>query len=204
MTSNDPAATTPEPVRDLKTAPGGASCGVRDPYPALAPKGARASRSAADPGGPAAEREAGPGVPTTQGNDTTPTAAATIAPRRRRLRQSVPRLNRVCPRFSDSEWTAVRTAAETTELEPGGYAAAAVLATAASNNPTAAIADYRRGVQELMESNRQLAAIGNNLNQIAHYLNAGGQPAADLQQLLHRVDDAITTVDEAVTWLVRR
>ncbi|WP_307811537.1 MobC family plasmid mobilization relaxosome protein [Streptomyces fildesensis] len=116
----------------------------------------------------------------------------------------MPRLNRVCPRFSDSEWTAVRTAAETTELEPGGYAAAAVLATAASNNPTAAIADYRRGVQELMESNRQLAAIGNNLNQIAHYLNAGGQPAADLQQLLHRVDDAITTVDEAVTWLVRR
>ena len=69
---------------------------------------------------------------------------------------------------------------------------------------TAAVADYRRGVQELMESNRQLAAVGNNLNQVAHFLNAGGQPAADLRQLLHRIDTALAGVDDAVAWLVRR
>ncbi|WP_256098198.1 plasmid mobilization relaxosome protein MobC [Streptomyces sp. MnatMP-M17] len=59
-------------------------------------------------------------------------------------------------------------------------------------------------MQELMESNRQLAAVGNNLNQVAHYLNSGGRPAGDLRQLLHRVDMALAGVDDAVAWLVRR
>ena len=55
-----------------------------------------------------------------------------------------------------------------------------------------------------MESNRQLAAVGNNLNQVAHFLNAGGQSATDLQQLLRRIETALAGVDEAVGWLVRR
>ncbi|MFB8171446.1 plasmid mobilization relaxosome protein MobC, partial [Kitasatospora purpeofusca] len=67
-----------------------------------------------------------------------------------------------------------------------------------------AVADYRRGIQELMESNRQLGAIGNNLNQVAHFLNAGGQPAADLRYLLDRVEGSIGAVDDAVAWMVRR
>lgn len=55
-----------------------------------------------------------------------------------------------------------------------------------------------------MESNRQLAAVGNNLNQVAHFLNSGGQPASDLRQLLLHVDTALAGVDDAVAWLVRR
>ncbi|WP_328912485.1 MULTISPECIES: plasmid mobilization relaxosome protein MobC [unclassified Streptomyces] len=98
----------------------------------------------------------------------------------------------------------MQQAAATADLAPGGYAAAATLAAATSSNPSAAVADYRCGVQELMESNRQLAAVGNNLNQVAHFLNASGQPATDLRQLLHRIDAALSGVDDAVAWLVRR
>jgi hypothetical protein len=98
----------------------------------------------------------------------------------------------------------VQRAATTAGFAPGGYAAAATLAAAQAANPTAAVADYRRAVQELMESNRQLAAVGNNLNQVAHYLNAGGRPATDLPRLLHRIDTALTEVDDAIAWLVSR
>ncbi|MGF1425501.1 MobC family plasmid mobilization relaxosome protein [Kitasatospora sp. LaBMicrA B282] len=116
----------------------------------------------------------------------------------------MPRTNRVCPRFSDAEWTLLQRAADRAELAPGGYTAAAALAAAASTDPSAAVADYRRGIQELMESNRQLGAVGNNLNQLTHFLNAGGQPATDLRHLLHRIEASITAVDEAVAWMVRR
>ncbi|MEE1786937.1 MobC family plasmid mobilization relaxosome protein [Streptomyces sp. SP17BM10] len=132
------------------------------------------------------------------------TAEAVRAATRRRLRQSVPRTNRVCPRFSDTEWALLQRAAARAELAPGGYTAAAALAAAASADPNAAVADFRRGIQELMESNRQLGGIGNNLNQVAHFLNAGGQPAGDLRQLLRRVEASIDAVDQAVDWLVRR
>jgi hypothetical protein len=110
---------------------------------------------------------------------------------------------RVCPRFSEAEWDAVQAAAAQADLAPGSYTAAATLAAARSASPAAAVADYRRGIQELMESNRQLAAVGNNVNQIAHVLNAGGRPTADLWQLLRRVDAAIAAVDDAVARLVR-
>ncbi|MGW4812503.1 MobC family plasmid mobilization relaxosome protein [Kitasatospora cineracea] len=133
-----------------------------------------------------------------------PTAEAVRAATRRRLRQPVARTNRVCPRFSDPEWSLLQHAARQASLAPGGYAAAATLAAAASSDPNAAVADYRRGVQELMESNRQLGGIGNNLNQVAHFLNAGGQVAADLRQLLQRVEASIAAVDDAIAWMVRR
>ncbi|RKT19971.1 mobilization protein MobC [Streptomyces sp. 1114.5] len=135
---------------------------------------------------------------------TQPTAEAPSAATRRRLRQSVPRTNRICPRFSDPEWSLLQRAAARAQLTPGGYTAAAAVAAAASSDPSAAIADYRRGIQELMESNRQLGAVGNNLNQVAHFLNAGGQAGADLRLLLARVEASIDAVDDAVNWLVRR
>ncbi len=203
MNANDPEVITSGPHSDPKTAPGGASCRVSSAYPAPAPKGAGAARSSVDPGGPADEREVGPGVPT-QGQEPQPPTAPRATSRRRRLRQSVPRRTCTSLRFSEAEWTAVQEAANAADLAPGGYAAAATLAAANSANPTAAVADYRRGVQELMESNRQIAAVGNNLNQVAHYLNAGGQPAAELHQLLSRIEDALGHIDDAVAWLVRR
>ncbi|RAJ44763.1 mobilization protein MobC [Kitasatospora sp. SolWspMP-SS2h] len=139
-----------------------------------------------------------------EGQQGEPTAEAVRAATRRRLRQPVARTNRVCPRFSDPEWSLLQYAARQSGHAPGGYAAAATLAAAASSDPTAAVADYRRGIQELMESNRQLGGIGNNLNQVAHFLNAGGQVTTDLHQLLRRVEASIAAVDDAVAWMVHR
>jgi hypothetical protein len=153
----------------------------------------------AGPGGPATAQETGPGAPIQQ-DETTPRTGSL----RRRPRQSAQRRTRTSLRFSDTEWATVRQAAAAAGLATGGFAAAAVLAAATAANPTAAIADYRRGIQELMESNRQLAAVGNNLNQVAHFLNAGGQPTTDLRQLLHHIDTAIDDVDAAVAHLIRR
>ncbi|MFF1793296.1 MobC family plasmid mobilization relaxosome protein, partial [Kitasatospora sp. NPDC058263] len=159
----------------------------------------------ADPGGPATDRGVGPGVPTKGEEQQNPSPAEAVrAATRRRLRQSLPRTNRICPRFSDSEWSLLQHAAQQAGLAPGAYTAAAAVAAATSADSNAAVADYRRGIQELMESNRQLGGIGNNLNQVAHFLNAGGQPAADLRQLLRRVEASIDAVDQAVDWLVRR
>ena len=203
MTASDPAADTRAEERNVNTAAGAASCGVSSAYPAPAPNGAGASRPTAGPGVPAAEREDGPGVPS-GGEVLASSAAVRVASRRRRPRHSAQRRTRTSLRFSEAEWTAVLEAAAAADLAPGGYAAAATLAAATSINPIAAVADYRRGVQELMESNRQLAAVGNNLNQVAHFLNSGGQPATDLRHLLHRIDTALTGVDDAVAWLVRR
>ncbi|MER7771554.1 MobC family plasmid mobilization relaxosome protein [Kitasatospora sp. NPDC096140] len=141
----------------------------------------------------------------TTGTDTAlAPAPQRAASRRRRPRHATQRRTCVSLRFSEPEWAAVRKAADHADLAPGGFSAAATLAAATSTDPGAAIADYRRGIQELMESNRQLAAIGNNVNQVAHFLNAGGQPASDLQQLLHRIEASIGAVDEAVAWMVRR
>ncbi|MFB8168284.1 MobC family plasmid mobilization relaxosome protein [Kitasatospora purpeofusca] len=203
MTAAGQDSTTQARENDPNNAPGGASCGVSDAYPARAPKGARASRISADPGGPSESREAGPGEPA--GADA-PTASGPerAASRRRRPRQATQRRTCVSLRFSEAEWAAVRKAADRTDLAPGGFSAAAVLAAATSTDPNAAVADHRRGIQELMESNRQLGAVGNNLNQVAHFLNAGGRPAADLRNLLERIEASIGAVDDAVAWMVRR
>jgi hypothetical protein len=142
-----------------------------------------------------------------------PAPAATVQParprtrRRRRLRQPAPRTKRVCPRFSDSEYEEITRAAEAADgMEPGGYVAEAALSAARADNPQAAVADHRRAVQELMASNRQVAAVGNNLNQLAHYLNAGGTlPEAErVQNLLDHIEDALDDVDEAIESMVRR
>jgi hypothetical protein len=59
---------------------------------------------------------------------------------------------------------------------------------ARSQNPRAAIADTRRQLEELMNSNRQLAAVGNNLTQLFPHL-----PIAD--RVLVLVRDALDAVD---------
>ncbi|MET8626599.1 MobC family plasmid mobilization relaxosome protein [Kitasatospora sp. NPDC004669] len=131
-------------------------------------------------------------------------ATARATSRRRRPRHATQRRTCVSLRFSEAEWAAVQQAADHADLAPGGFSAAATLAAATSTDPSAAVADYRRGIQELMESNRQLGAVGNNLNQLAHYVNAGGQPGTEVRQLLARVEASIDAVDEAVSWMVRR
>ncbi|MFF7440718.1 plasmid mobilization protein [Streptomyces sp. NPDC008122] len=164
-----------------------ASCRVRSPYPTSAPEVAEASSAEGAP------VSVGPGEPN-QGE-----ATQSRAPRRR-LREPTLREKRVHPRYSDDEFTLLATAAALSRMPVGGYVAETSLAAARSDDPTAAVADYRAMVKALMAANRQLAAIGRNLNQLTHHLNKDGAwPASDVvARLLDRVETSINDVDVAV------
>jgi hypothetical protein len=160
-----------------------ASCRVRSPYPASAPGEAQA------PGAVASE-SAGPEP--TEGGDNTP---STHTAHRRRIRQPRLREHRVHPRYSDSEFAELASAADISHISIGGYVAEASLAAARAEDPT---------VKTLMAANRQLGGVGNNLNQLAWHLNKDGAwPQPDtLHRLLERIEAAVEAVDTAVAQVV--
>ena len=177
-----------------------ASCRVRSPYPAFAPGVAEA------PGAEGAPKSVDPGVPTDAGaTRPSPHAVQTPTPHRR-LRQPRLRERRVHPRYSDSEFTDLAHAAALSRMQIGGYVAEASLAAARAEDPTAAIADYRAMVQALMAANRQLAGLGNNLNQLTWHLHKDGAwPEPDLvHRLLARVEASIGDVDTAIAQVTER
>ncbi|MFE7372217.1 plasmid mobilization protein [Streptomyces anulatus] len=171
-------------IADLKSA---ASCRVRSPYPASAPREAEAS------GVEGAPVSAGPGEPT-RGEATQPHTP------RRRLREPTQREKRVHPRYSHDEFTLIATAARLSRMSVGGYVAETSLAAARSDDPTAAVADYRAMVKALMAANGQLGKIGGNLNQLARHLNQDGPwPEADIVwRLLRHIEATINDVDVAI------
>jgi hypothetical protein len=126
---------------------------------------------------------------------TRPTTPVTDITHHHRQRSQTARRNRTHPCFSDSEWADLTTAASACGLKPGGYAAAAALLAARAQNPRAAIADTRRQLEELMNANRQLAAVGNNLAQLLPHLPAPGLLHAQAQRALALVSDALDSVD---------
>jgi uncharacterized protein (DUF1778 family) len=123
---------------------------------------------------------------------------------RRRLREPTLREKRVHPRYSDDEFTLLAQAAALSHMSVGGYVAETSLAAARSDDPTAAVADYRATVKALMAANGQLGKIGGNLNQLAWHLNKDGTwPAADLvARLLDRIEASIEDVDAAVAHVI--
>ncbi|MEU4999692.1 plasmid mobilization relaxosome protein MobC [Streptomyces sp. NPDC021622] len=119
---------------------------------------------------------------------------------RRRLRDKQLRERRVHPRYNDDEFDLVKNAAALSRMQPGGYVAECSLAAARSDDPTAAVADYRAMVKALMAANGQLGQIGNNLNQLTWHLNQDrAWPHHDtVLRLLKRVEASIADVDAAV------
>lgn len=174
--------------------PDAASCRVRSPYPASAPREAEA------PGAEGAPESAGPGEPT-EGDAIEPSSNVPQQPApRRRLRDDKLRERRVHPRYNDDEIALVQKASALSRMAPGGYVAECSLAAARADDPTAAVADYRAMVKALMAANGQLGKIGSNLNQLTHHLNKDGAwPHPDtVQRLLDRVEASIAELDTAV------
>jgi hypothetical protein len=132
---------------------------------------------------------------------THPTTPAADVSRQHRQRSHTARRNRTHPCFSDAEWADLTTAASACSLKPGGYAAAAALLAARTQNPRAAIADTRRELEELMNANRQLAAVGNNLAQLLPHLPATSVLHDQAQRALAFVRDALDAVDGAAAAL---
>ena len=56
---------------------------------------------------------------------------------------------------------------------------------------------------ELMAARAQLRRYGNNVNQIARILNAGGEPPESVSSALELTDRTVARIDSAVTDLSR-
>ncbi|MFC7866345.1 plasmid mobilization relaxosome protein MobC [Streptomyces murinus] len=116
------------------------------------------------------------------------------------MREPALREKRVHPRYSHDEFALLDTAAHLSRMTVGGYVAETSLAAARSDDPTAAVADYRAMVKALMATNGQLAKVGGNLNQLSRHLNQDGPwPEADIVwRLLRHIEAAIDDVDVAI------
>ncbi|MEV6946944.1 plasmid mobilization relaxosome protein MobC [Streptomyces sp. NPDC051172] len=171
-----------------------ASCRVRSPYPPSAPQRAEAS------GAEAAPESAGPGEPTDEGSSKSSSKLSTSPAPRRRLRDKQLRERRVHPRYNDNEFALVQHAAALSRMALGGYVAECSLAAARSDDPTAAVADYRAMIKALMAANGKLGQIGGNLNQLSHHLNKDGAwpHPATVQRLLDHVEATVAELDTAI------
>ena len=122
---------------------------------------------------------------------------------RRRKREPGQRAHRTHPRFSDTEWTAITTAAQANQCQPGTFTALATILAAGHDDPRAAVADFRGGIQSLNQATTALDRIGTLLNQETAHLHQGGTIYADHQRLLERIAQAVDTVEDAAVHLVR-
>jgi hypothetical protein len=104
--------------------------------------------------------------------------------------------------FNETEYALVAMAAEQQQLAPGAYAARAALAVAKGELLPLPVNERER-LQELQESRVALSRIGNNLNQIAHVLNAEGETTPQqLAAVLTRVQQAVERLDDATVALM--
>nr|WP_233221402.1 plasmid mobilization relaxosome protein MobC [Streptomyces carminius] len=105
--------------------------------------------------------------------------------------------------FNDAELAIVQEAASRENMAPAAWAARAALAVAAETVVPVSV-DAKEVLQELIQSRGQLRRIGNNLNQVAHVLNAEGEMTDEqVQAVLARVQAAVRRVDEATVQLMR-
>lgn len=194
------APTHPEPI-PTTPAPGGASCALghspvggasctRSCAPGVAPDTGR--RGATDEGCGA---EGGP-APRTSTTRTRPQ-------RRTRTRQNKQRAA-VSVRLSTTERAQVKAAADHTGSSLAKFMAQASLAAAHYINRVAAnLLDLRGTIRELIAARTELARIGNNVNQIARALNAGGDPVG-AEATLVAVHRAAARVEAAAQVLAER
>ncbi|WP_416069172.1 plasmid mobilization relaxosome protein MobC [Streptomyces buecherae] len=193
---HEPNYRLPTPQPEMTTSLNSpASCRIRSPYPASTPQGVEAS------GAEAAPESAGPGGPTgTGGAESSSSVPQQQSAPRRRLRDKQLRERRVHPRYNGDEFALVVNAAALSGMALGGYVAECSLAAARTDDPTAAVADYRAMVKALMAANGRLGMIGSNLNQLTWHLNKDGAwPHPDVvQRLLARVEASIAELDTAV------
>jgi hypothetical protein len=152
--------------------------------------------SSGAPGAPTDQSKTGPVVPT----------------RRYRPRGSAVRDQRLTPRFTDAELSAVRAAAEAAQMTVTGFCALAALALARRTpGEVGPAGEAPAGVQELAELQRELFAARNavnragvNVNQAVAQLHSTGQPPVWLEQAVNRVTRAVAEVDTVVSRIHRR
>jgi hypothetical protein len=109
-------------------------------------------------------------------------------------------MRRVHVRLSEQEFTAIAHAARSLGRTPAGFAADAALA-AARDEPLPRPDSTRDALLELMAARAQLRRYGNNVNQAARVLNAGGDPPEWLQAAVAIANRVVEQIDKAVAGL---
>ncbi|MFB7950503.1 plasmid mobilization relaxosome protein MobC, partial [Kitasatospora phosalacinea] len=124
---------------------------------------------------------------------------------RRRSRDPRERTHKTTTRLSDSEKAEITAAAAQRAVTVARFLAAAALAVARGSTTVHSNDQIDAAIDELAALRTALARTGNNVNQIAHYLNAGGQPRSG--ELAHATTALIRTlarVDDAADALVKK
>ncbi|MFJ7192649.1 plasmid mobilization protein [Streptomyces bacillaris] len=215
MTSDDPAVVTAGQQRDPTTAPGGASYRVRRSYGpsyARAPPpergGRRAGPRAGAPGAPPRDRHQG--APVTGGEANCAPQSASTPPfpdrkPRRRTRNPSERTRKTTTRLSDTEKAEIAAAATQRGITVARFLAGAGLAAARGSTALHTNEHFDTAIDELASLRTALARIGNNINQIAYVLNAGGRPRpGELDHALSVLLRLLASLDDAANNLVNR
>ena len=216
MTANDPVATTDGQQRDDNTASGGASCRLRRSYGpsyALAP----AQEGRERPVGPRARAHGDPpddrhqGAPITGGEadqreqPSPSTPAFPDRKPRRRSRNASERTRKTTTRLSDTEKAEIVAAAAQRGVTVARFLAAAALATARGSTALHTNEQLDTAIDELAALRTALSRIGNNINQIAHIHNAGGQPrSGELAHALTTLTRLLARIDDTADALVKK
>lgn len=132
--------------------------------------------------------------------------------RRYRPRGTSVRDQRLTPRFTEAELSAIQAAADAAQMTVTGFCALAALAVARRTPGEPGNAgEAPAGVEELAELQRELFAArtavnrtGVNLNQAVAQLNSTGAPPVWLQHAVQRVTRAVAEVDTVVARIHRR
>jgi hypothetical protein len=137
-------------------------------------------------------------------DEPTATEDESRVPVRRREREPAgPRSNRLKVSYNDTELAIVQEAADRENQALASWVAWVALAVAKEVVVPVSV-DAKEVLQELIQSRGQLRRIGNNLNQVAHILNADGEVTdAQLKAVLAHVNEAVRRVDEATLQVMR-
>jgi hypothetical protein len=126
-------------------------------------------------------------------------------PPRRRSRNPAERARKLTVRLSETEHGEITAAARRHAVTTARFLATAGLAAARGQARIDPSQHLDAAIDELAALRTALARIGNNLNQIAHHHNAGGQPQpARLDHALAALARALARVDDAASALVKK
>ncbi|MFF4161466.1 MobC family plasmid mobilization relaxosome protein [Streptomyces sp. NPDC001678] len=191
---------TTRPETPAHPAPGGARYDV-------GPSTGRSNANTSAPG--VAEGLGHQGVP----EEETPVDEVTLRRiARRRTREDVQRKERVDVRYSVDEKTRILTRAGEMGIA-GAHLVGAVITAYLDGDLTVGLADQRTQLDDYLDKldalRTEVARIGNNVNQIAHRLNTGGDPhpmdtavLAQAERTLHTVRASISDIAQVMNHAV--
>lgn len=106
------------------------------------------------------------------------------------------RRNVLSVRFADDELTEVRAAAERIGMATSAWVGKLAI-DAAEHRTVPPGWQYREVMTELTRLRSQITWAGNNVNQIARAINSGIVPGMDLQPMIDRLQEVVSSIEEA-------